>query len=279
LIFGKIERDVALRNIDTILQATDGIMIARGDLGVETPIEGIAIVQKMLIRRARRAGKLIITATQMLESMVGNPRPTRAEATDVANAILDGTDCVMLSEESAMGKYPVQSVEMLASIASATETVWRDADMRNLLAGLETADARPDIVEGLRIEAVIAADAATAVTRLGAQVAIVATTTGRQASLLASHRLPCWVVAFSPNSETCQKLNLCSGVFPVDIPGRGLDWEGAAQSWCKENGITEGLAVITHRWAGHSVNATNRLEIVDLRTYFAELAGKTGSTQ
>ena len=120
-IIAKIERSRALDQMDGILHAADGIMVARGDLGVEIPIERIAVVQKQLIQQANLLGKPVITATQMLESMTRNRRPTRAESTDVANAILDGTDCVMLSEESAMGQYPVECVAMLARIAESVE--------------------------------------------------------------------------------------------------------------------------------------------------------------
>src|SRR3954463_5465713 len=121
-IIAKIERVDALQHYDEILQAADGIMVARGDLGVEVPIEEIAFLQKQLIAKANLAGKPVITATQMLESMVASRLPTRAEATDVANAILDGTDCVMLSGESAMGKFPEEAVAMLARIAAFTES-------------------------------------------------------------------------------------------------------------------------------------------------------------
>src|SRR5207342_1592061 len=120
-IIAKIERADALKHFDEILNVADGIMVARGDLGVEVPIEEIAILQKQLIAKANLAGKPVITATQMLESMTSSRLPTRAEATDVANAILDGTDCIMLSGESAMGKYPEVAVSMLARIAAHTE--------------------------------------------------------------------------------------------------------------------------------------------------------------
>jgi pyruvate kinase len=131
-LIAKIERSRALERLDEILDATDGIMIARGDLGVEVPIERIAVVQKDIMRRANRRAKPVITATQMLESMIHSHLPTRAEATDVSNAILDGTDAVMLSAESAMGEFPVESVTMLARIAATTETIRRKISVKEM---------------------------------------------------------------------------------------------------------------------------------------------------
>src|SRR6185503_12637989 len=136
-LIAKIERARALDALDEILDSADGVMIARGDLGVEVPIERIAIIQKDIMRRANRRGKPVITATQMLESMIHHRIPTRAEATDVANAILDGTDGVMLSAESAMGKFPVESVAMLARIAATVEVIRRKVSVKDMYAGID----------------------------------------------------------------------------------------------------------------------------------------------
>src|SRR5262249_58093125 len=152
-LIAKIERLHAIRHFDDILSVSDGIMLARGDLGVEVPIEEMAVLQKQLIAKAHIAGKPIITATQMLESMVASPLPTRAEATDVANAILDGTDAVMLSAESAIGQYPEEAVAMLAKIAAYTESQRPPVRLAELRARLRrcppntTADAITSVVE------------------------------------------------------------------------------------------------------------------------------------
>ncbi|MCU0839110.1 MAG: pyruvate kinase [Rhodospirillales bacterium] len=271
MICAKIERCVAVDNIDAILAEADAIMVARGDLGVETPIEGIAITQKRLIQHARRAGRPVITATQMLESMIGNSRPTRAEATDVANAILDGTDCVMLSEESAMGQYPVEAVKMLANIAAATEAGWSDPMLKEALP-----DAFDRIAVDLShqdnpaIEDIIAYDVAHAVHKLKARVVLAPTLSGELPALIAAYRLPCWVVAMSPNQTTCQRLNFVSGIFPVAMPEHSLSWEPIAASFLRKSNVLEGIAVIAHRWWRGRSFITNRIEVLEIGSLLEE---------
>jgi pyruvate kinase len=204
-LIAKIERAEALQSIDSILGAADGIMVARGDLGIEVPLERLALEQKRLVRRANLAGKFAVVATQMLLSMLNAPRPTRAEATDVANAVLDGADAVMLSEESAVGQYPVESVRWLDRIARATEPAvdarpWRSA---RIGAGAEraVAAAAVELAEGVRAKAIVTP-----------------THSGRTARLVARLHPSCPVVAISSLPSTRRKLALVGGVASLPAP-------------------------------------------------------------
>ncbi len=246
-LVAKIERRQAVENIREILNVADGIMIARGDLGVETPIEGIALLQKRLINLANRAGKPVITATQMLESMTRNSRPTRAEATDVANAIIDGTDAVMLSEESAAGKYPVESVRMLTRIAKLAE---RHPHL-------------PAVDDVNTIEAVIAADAAHAAKRLHAHLILTLTRTGATARRVARLRVRPWVVALSRHPTTCQHLQFSRGIHPIQVPPEA-DWDLFIPRWLRENAADRGLVIITRGPSVGHPKEHNRLEVVQL---------------
>ncbi|HUT04865.1 MAG TPA: pyruvate kinase [bacterium] len=201
-VIAKIEKKEAVDRIEEIVDVADGVMVARGDLGVEIPIYEVPIAQKKIIACANAANKPVITATQMLSSMVENPRPTRAETTDVANAILDGTDATMLSEETTIGKHPIEAVKMMASIASYTEPH---------VCPIMT---RQD--EGrCRIDAAIGHSAATAAHDLGASAIVAFTRTGRTAQLISQHRLPMPVVAITPDRTTLRRLNILWGIMPI----------------------------------------------------------------
>nr|WP_290666147.1 pyruvate kinase [Ardenticatena sp.] len=206
-VIAKIEKPEALENLDAIIEAADGVMVARGDLAIETSSEMVPLVQKDIIRRCNRVGKPVITATQMLESMIHNPRPTRAEASDVANAILDGTDAVMLSAETAAGKYPVQAVEMMARIARETEQVLLGEGSRYY--GHTTHKGRYAIAE-----AVAHASVSTAV-ELGATAIITPTMSGSTARQVAKYRPPQIIVATTPNPNVQRQLVLFWGVYPL----------------------------------------------------------------
>jgi len=258
-IIAKIERAGALANIDEILQAADGIMIARGDLGVETPIERLAVVQKQLTSKANLFGKPVITATQMLESMVSRKRPTRAESTDVANAVLDGTDGVMLSEESAIGQFPVEAVTMLAKIAAATEPIRPAIDAQDLFAGYKR-DGNTDLVD------LISRSVHDIVARLAPSAVIVPTTTGYTARLVARFMLPVWIAAVSADEATCQGLQFSYGVSPVHAPEPIENWNVFARQWVESEGLEEGLVVLTEGPSRNHPRANHRLEIIDLRS-------------
>ncbi len=227
-IIAKIERAGALGHIDEILATADGMMIARGDLGVEVPIEEIAIIQKELLTKAGLAGKPVITATQMLESMTQSRLPTRAEATDVANSILDGTDCVMLSGESAMGRFPEESVAMLARIAAFTEA-HRPPKQLDRVRSLCTDKKITTVAEGMAslVEHVFETVPCAAV--------FVPTLTGTTARMISRFKPPVWIAALTRDRRVCQALQFCYGVLPVELTEEPRDWRQFAAGWAKEH--------------------------------------------
>jgi pyruvate kinase len=256
-IIAKIERSQALEQIDEILDTADGIMVARGDLGVEIPIERMAIVQKSLMSKAVNLGKPVITATQMLGTMVNNPRPSRAEATDVANAILDGTDCVMLSEESAVGEFPVEAVGMLASIAAETEphrTPWKSSK------GLKTYRQ----VDNVSVVDLITLSVELIMRRATPVALIVPTVSGATARNIARFRLPVWVTAFTPDPSTSQSLQFSYGVNPVNVEQDLEDWNLFCRKWLRANGIMTGLALLVQGPSVGHPDTNEQLEILKL---------------
>jgi pyruvate kinase len=210
LIVAKIEKDVALANIESIVQAADGVMVARGDLGVELPFEEVPGAQKRIIAIANRFGRPVITATQMLESMIENPRPTRAEASDVANAILDGTDAVMLSAETAAGSYPRLAVEAMCRII--TEVEKHPPVMR----ARRTED-KSDL-GAIPTELAIAAATTAAVGMLHAPLVVVFTKSGFSARIVAAHRPGVSILVLTDQERTYRQLSLVWGVIPQLVP-------------------------------------------------------------
>ena len=207
-IIAKIENPSAVDNLDGILDVSDGLMVARGDLGVEIPAEDVPVLQKEIIRACSRKGKPVITATQMLESMVERPRPTRAEASDVANAIFDGTDAVMLSAETAVGEYPVEAVKYMHRIACRAESA---LDYREILDRQAKAAARsvPEAIS--HATCAIALD-------LGTNAIITATTSGHTARMVAKYRPAAPIIAATNNEAVVRKLNLVWGVRSILVP-------------------------------------------------------------
>jgi pyruvate kinase len=258
-VIAKIERSNALVNIDEIIDAADGIMIARGDLGVEVPIERIAVVQKDIMRRANMKAKPVITATQMLESMITNKRPTRAEATDVSNAIINGTDCVMLSGESAMGDYPVESVAMLAKIAVAVEPERLQISVKEMFRGI-------DLMGKMRPEHLIAGSVEASLEFVTPAAVFVPTRTGATARSIGRFRLPVWIIAVSSQEATCQNLQFSYGIFPVLEKDHPENWKQYVKEWLQRLDIPGDIVVLTEGPSKKHPDANHRMEIIDLRS-------------
>jgi pyruvate kinase len=199
-IISKIENQEGVDNFDEILAESDGIMVARGDLGVEIPVEEVIMAQKMMIKKCNKAGKVVITATQMLDSMISNPRPTRAEAGDVANAVLDGTDAVMLSGETAKGKYPVEAVSIMANICERTDNSM-------------TSDLGANIVaKSMRITEAVCKGAVETTEKLCAPLIVVATRGGKSAKSVRKYFPKANILAITTNEKAAQQLCLTKGV-------------------------------------------------------------------
>jgi pyruvate kinase len=256
-LIAKIERSSALARLDEILEAADGVMIARGDLGVEVPIERIALVQKDIIHRANQRAKPVIVATQMLESMTNYRLPTRAEATDVSNAILDGADCVMLSGESATGAFPVEAVAMLARIGEAVEARRPRTSVEQMYAGVDLAGKiRPMHLILVGIEA--------SLKYLKPAAVFTHTDGGSSARRLAAFHLPVWVVAITSNAKTARDLLFSSGVIPVFEPEMPVCWNACLKDWAQRYKLDGDFAIFTERPSVAQPEINHRMEIVNL---------------
>jgi pyruvate kinase len=256
LLLAKIEKPQAIERLEEILARVDGVMVARGDLGVEMPLEEVPMIQKKIIRMARQAGKPVITATQMLRSMIDNPRPTRAEATDVANAILDGTDALMLSDETAIGAYPIAAVRVLDRIARATERHLHDRSfsiepLSETLPMTASAIGRSAcfLAEDLRADAIVAC-----------------TSSGSTARLVARFRPACPVLGLTPSEQTERQLTLSWGVEPALVaPFTSTDEIfDLAREWALEHQAmaTGGRIVVTAGVPVGEPGTTNLLKVI-----------------
>lgn len=266
-IIAKIESREGLNNIDEIIKVSDGIMVARGDLGVEIPVEEVPLVQKTITEKCNKAGKPVIIATQMLESMIHNPRPTRAEATDIANAIFDGTDAIMLSGETAAGKYPVEAVETMARIAMKAESSLKYEEML----------ARRSRKQAYTVTDSISHATCTISEDLGAAAIITSTETGHTSRMTSKYRSRAPVVAVTPEEKVLRKMALVWGVQPI-LVRRTTDTDSmittAIEASLKEGLISPGdLVVIT---AGVPVGVQGTTNLIKVHTVGEILARGTG---
>lgn len=255
-IISKIENQEGLDNFEEILEASDGIMVARGDLGVEIPVEEVPFAQKMMIQRCNEVGKVVITATQMLDSMIKNPRPTRAEANDVANAIIDGTDAVMLSGETAKGKYPVEAVTVMRKIAEKTDPLM-----------IPVSDAHLD-TDSITVTTAVAKGTADVAEMIDAKVIVVATASGRAARDMRRYFPSAYILAITNNDKTANQLSLTRGVSSyVDKTVSTLDgFYALAEKAVKELKLVEAGDVIVAT-CGEQVyinGTTNSMKVIHI---------------
>lgn len=259
-LIAKIEKPQAVANLESIIARVDAVMVARGDLGVEMPLERVPIIQKQIIKAVRSAGKPVITATQMLMSMVSSPRPTRGEVSDVANAIIDGTDAVMLSDESANGSYPVEACRMLATIADATEPYVG----KNTAMDLSCIETRQDISFAVgRAAASLAED-------INAAAIVAYTQSGFTAFAVAQFRPKCQILAMTANIDTCRQLTLCWGTKTVLLENFSQDYAEKMFEAAKTAAIQAGIAnrgdkiVVTAGVPLGTTGSTTLLRVLDV---------------
>ncbi|MCM1058436.1 MAG: pyruvate kinase [Firmicutes bacterium] len=258
-IIAKIENMQGIRNLEEILEVSDGVMVARGDMGVEIPLEEVPVLQKKMIKLANAQGKHVITATQMLESMIRNPRPTRAEATDIANAIYDGTTAIMLSGESAAGKYPVEAVKTMAKIAECAE---KDIDYRSRMRRTGNGG-RTEITDA------IAYATCSAAMDLEAAAIITVTMSGYTAEAIARFKPGCPVIGCTVNERVCKQLNLLWGVHPLLIERESSTDElfACAVAEAKKAGYvrSKDVVVITAGVPLGVAGTTNMIHVVEVQ--------------
>lgn len=256
-VIAKIENMQGVENIDEIIAVTDGIMIARGDMGVEIPLEEVPVIQKMIIKKGYEAGKIVITATQMLDSMIKNPRPTRAETTDVANAIYDGTSAIMLSGETAAGLYPVEALETMIRIAYRAE---EDIDYRKRFFNRER-KANPDITDA------ICHATCTTAHDINAKAIVTVTKSGRSARMVSCYRPACDILACTSEERVARQMNLLWGVQPLAVKEKsevfGLFEHAISVSEEKGYLVSGDIAVIT---AGVPIGMSGTTNMIKVET-------------
>jgi pyruvate kinase len=259
-VIAKIERNEAIQHFDEILHVSDGVMIARGDLGIHIPLQDVPAVQKQLIKKANNQGKPVITATQMLKSMTDNSRPTRAEVTDVANAIYDGTDVIMLSEETAIGKYPIQSVTMMKKIALATEK--NRHNTKNFLSFDQHICCSPQ--KNHAVNDVISLTVNQASQLICPKFILVTTESGSTARHISRFKPESWILAFSRNFHTSQFLLFSYGVFPFTMQNPHDSWHQQILTFIKQNNLVKNkdIVLLTQRRFAKQQGGTDSLGII-----------------